>query len=111
MRPRPVRSKIYLPVVRFGVVSTDWKFILAATLAGYLVPFVLNVRVLRIPLFLWTGLLSAAISYAFFFWVRIGRRPYWLQHTLRALVLDPVERRSLPSDRRQKSPRPWLLKT
>jgi len=25
-------------VVRFGVVSTDWKFILVATLAGYLIP-------------------------------------------------------------------------
>src|SRR5262245_28620929 len=111
MRPRPVRSKIYLPVVRFGVVSTDWKFILAATLIGYLGPFVLNVRVLRVPLFLWTGLLSALLSYAFFFWARIGRRPHWLQHYLCALVRSPIERRALPADRDRNPPRSWLLKT
>ena len=109
MRPRPVRSKIYLPVVRFGVVSGDWKFILFATLAGYLVPFFFGLKLWKVPLFLWTGLLAALTSYAFFFYIRIGRRPYWFQHNLRALAEGRVRRRRLPSDYAKSPKRSWLL--
>ena len=45
MKPRPVRPNIYLPVVRFGVVVADWKYILCATLIGYLVPFFFRLKV------------------------------------------------------------------
>src|SRR6267142_233524 len=110
MRARPIRARIYTPVVRFGVVSTDWKFILVATLAGYLIPFFLNLRVWRMPLFLWTGLLFALTSYAFFFFIRIGRKPYWFQHTLRSLCESSVRRRVLPADAAGRSQRSWLLK-
>ena len=39
MRPRPIRPQIYLPVVRFGVRDTDWKFVIAAVLLSYALPF------------------------------------------------------------------------
>ena len=32
LRKRPVRARIYQPVTRFGVVATDWKYIIAASL-------------------------------------------------------------------------------
>ncbi|HZS47944.1 MAG TPA: hypothetical protein VFC63_22935 [Blastocatellia bacterium] len=107
MRARPIRARIYTPVVRFGIVSTDWKFILAATLGGYLIPFFLNLRLWRVPLFLWTGLFCALVSYAFFFFIRIGRKPYWFQHTIRALIESPIQRRVLPSD--YKRSRSWII--
>ena len=44
MRFRPVRPNIYLPVIRFGVLVGDWKYILAATLVGYLVPFFFRLK-------------------------------------------------------------------
>src|SRR5262245_58670749 len=109
MRPRPVRPNLFKPVTRFGIVASDWKFILLVTLAGYLVPFVFDVRLFRVPLFLWAGLLCALLSYAFCFWARIGRRPYWLQHTARAFISSSVERRALPLDRKKRPLRSWLL--
>ena len=36
MRFRPVRPNIYLPVIRFGVLISDWKYILAVTLGVWL---------------------------------------------------------------------------
>ncbi|HZS44274.1 MAG TPA: hypothetical protein VFC63_04180 [Blastocatellia bacterium] len=110
MRARPIRARIYTPVVRFGVVSTDWKFILLSTLVGYLIPFFLNLKLWRMPLFLWTGLLFALTSYAFFFFIRIGRKPYWFQHTVRSLFKGSIRRRVLPSDWTEQSQRSWLKK-
>lgn len=107
MRGRPIRSNIYLPVVRFGVVTSDWKFVMAATLLGYAIPFWLDLKVWRIPLELWTGLLAAAVSIAFFNFIRIGRRPYWLQHRLRAIAEDSRHRPALPVDASREPRRPW----
>ncbi len=108
MRQRPVRSRIYLPVVRWGVVSSDWKFVLIATLIGYLIPFFLNLRVGRLPMWLFSGLLAACLSYGFFRFVRTGRKPYWLQHTAQALVQSSHRRRSLPADSNKNPQRAWL---
>lgn len=108
MRLRPVRSNIYLPVVRFGVVTSDWKFVLAAALLGYAVPFWLDLKIWRVPLELWTGLLAAAVSILFFNFVRIGRRPFWLQHRLHALTQSPYTRRTLPGDLTRRPRRAWM---
>ncbi len=109
MRPRPVRSKIYLPVVRFFVVSSDWKFVLAATLLGYLIPFFLNLKIWLIPVWLITGLGALVGSIAFFNYIRIGRRPYWFQHTARAFVEHPRRRRVLPVDSLKQPRRSWAV--
>jgi hypothetical protein len=108
MRARPIRSNIYLPVVRFGVVTSDWKVVLLASLVGYGIPFLLDLKLWRVPLELWTGLLAAALSIAFFNFVRIGRRPYWLQHKVKALFEHSRHRQSLPVDHRRKPKRLWI---
>ena len=107
MKPRPIRSQIYLPVVRFGVVDTDWKFVIFITLLCYSVPFIFNLKLLNFPLEIWATLLGLVASVAFFNFVRIGRRPFWLQHQIAALTKSTRQRHALPSDRK---PAPWLLK-
>ncbi|HEY6803715.1 MAG TPA: hypothetical protein VI306_09065 [Pyrinomonadaceae bacterium] len=106
MRFRPVRPNIYLPVVRFGVVVSDWKYILFVTLAGYLVPFFLRLEVGNLPLWFATGIGAAAISYCFFRYTKVGRRSYWFQHSLRSFREGNVARRTLPTDRAKD--RTWL---
>lgn len=108
MRLRPIRSNIYLPVVRFGVVSSDWKFVLALAILGYAIPFWLDLKLWRVPVELWTGLLAAALSIVFFNFVRIGRRPFWLQHHLRSFTDSPYKRRTLPVDLKRQPRRSWM---
>lgn len=107
MRQRPMRPQIYLPVVRFGVRDTDWKFVIAIVMVSYTLPFLFNLKLLRFPLEIWTTIISTVVSVAFFNFVRIGRRPFWLQHQIKALVTPSRHRHALPTDRRE---RPWLLR-
>jgi hypothetical protein len=111
MRFRPVRPNIYLPVIRFGVLIGDWKFILIATLAGYLVPFIFRLRVGVVPLWFVGGIGSAAISYAFFRYTKVGRKPYWFQHSVNALLQGSIARRTLAIDRERRRRKSWLLTT
>ena len=107
MRSRPVRPNIYLPVVRFGVVVADWKYILSATLVGYLVPFFFRLRIGNVPLWFVTGVGAAALSYGFFRYTKVGRRSFWFQHSVSALIDGSVARRTLPDDRSCRA-RMWL---
>jgi hypothetical protein len=109
MRFRPVRPNIYLPVVRFGVLIGDWKYILAATLMGYLVPFFFRLKFGFVPLWFVTGIGSAAISYAFFRFTKVGRKPYWFQHSIKAVFEGSLARRTLPADRIRRVRREWLV--
>ena len=93
-----MRERIYLPVVRFGVPHTDWKYVFIVTLAGFVLPFVLNIKLYGVPAPMFTGVSALALSVAFFNFIRIGRRPLWLQHTLRALLVSSRERAALPVD-------------
>lgn len=106
MRPRPIRSQIYLPVVRFGVTDADWKFVIFITLASYCIPFFFNMKVLRFPLEIWTTIFGLVGSIAFFNFARIGRKPFWLQHQIAALTKTARHRHALPTDKKE---RPWLL--
>ena len=109
MRTRPIRPNIYLPVVKFGVVSSDWKFVLFAALMGYILPFLFDLKLWGAPLELITGVLSAALSIAFFNWARTGRPPYWLQHKIRSLIESPHSAPALPADNKNKTRRPWVI--
>src|ERR1700752_405898 len=111
MRFRPVRPNIYLPVIRFGVLISDWKFILVATLAGHLVPFIFRLRIGIVPLWFVGGIGSAAISYAFFRFTKVGRKPYWFQHSLSALLQGSIACRTLAIDRERQRQKSWLLTT
>src|SRR5262245_18274226 len=107
MRSRSVRPNIYLPVVRFGVVLADWKYILIATLAGYLIPFCFRLKGGSLPLWCVTGIGAAALSYSFFRYTKAGRRPFWFQHSIKALFEGPTARQVLP--KAQPSPsKVWL---
>lgn len=93
-----MRERIYLPVVRFGVPHTDWKYVFVVTLCGFVLPFVLNIKLYGVPVPMFTGVTALALSVAFFNFIRIGRRPLWFQHTLRALLVSSRERAALPVD-------------
>ena len=93
-----MRERIYLPVVRFGVPHTDWKYVFIVTFIGFVLPFVLNIKLYGVPAPMFTGVSALALSVAFFNFIRIGRRPLWFQHTCRALLVNPRERAALPVD-------------
>lgn len=106
MRARPIRSQLYLPVVILGVVDTDWKFVIFITLMCYSVPFFMNVKFMGFPLEIWTSVLGLVMSIAFFNFIRMGRRPFWLQHQITALTKPSRARLALPADKKS---HPWLL--
>jgi hypothetical protein len=56
-----------------------------------------------------TGLSAEALSIVFFNYARIGRRPFWLQHRLRAMFTSPIYRRSLPIDSARHPKRRWII--
>src|SRR6266403_4043417 len=98
MRPRPIRSQLYLPVTRFGVADADWKFVLITTLLCYTVPFLLDIKVLNIPIELWASLVVLVSSVGFFNYSLLGRKPFWLQHQITAHLRSSRMRSSLPTD-------------
>ena len=108
MRARPVRPNIYLPVVRFGVADSDWFSVLLISCAGYLAPIPVGITIFYVPLQMWTWLIATAGSIAFFNYVRIGRKPRWLPHKLRAVFFDHRLNRAIPNGKR-KFNRPWLI--
>ena len=109
MRSRPVRPNIYLPVVRFGVADSDWFTVLLISCAGYLLPVPFGITVLYVPLQMWTWLVVTAASIAFFNYIRIGRRPRWLQHRVKALFFHHRHCRSIPNGKRRGFTRRWII--
>lgn len=109
MRRRPIRPNIYLPVVRFGVADSDWFTVLLISCVGYLAPVPFGITVLYVPLQMWTWLLATAGSIAFFNYIRIGRRPRWLPHKMKALFFHHRHCRTLPNGKRRGFTRPWIV--
>ena len=109
MKLRPVRPNIYLPVVRFGVADSDWLSVLLISCASYLAPVPFGLTVLYVPLQMWTWLLATAGSIAFFNYIRIGRRPYWLPHKLKTIWVDHRQYPALPNGKKRPFRRSWLL--
>jgi hypothetical protein len=107
MRARPVRPNIYLPVVRFGVADSDWFSVLLISCVGYLAPIPFGITILYVPLQMWTWLIATAGSIAFFNYIRIGKKPRWLPHKLKALCHHHRQNRALPNA--SKFNRPWLM--
>ena len=109
MKLRPVRPNIYLPVVRFGVADSDWLSVLLISCASYLAPVPFGITVLYVPLQMWTWLLATAGSIAFFNYIRIGRRPYWLPHKLKSIWLHHRQYPALPNGKKRRFRNSWLL--
>ena len=108
MRLRLVRPNIYLPVVRFGVADSDWFSVLLISCAAYLAPVPFGITLLYVPLQLWTWLLATAGSIAFFNYIRIGRKPRWLQHKLKAALLHHRNYRAIPNGKKRGYRRSWI---
>jgi hypothetical protein len=85
-------------VTVFGVVSSDWKFVLAAGLLSYTIPYLLDLKLWKIPLELIATVLAMVVTLAVLNLIRVGKKPHWLQHHMRALVEHADHRRRLPSD-------------
>jgi len=98
-----------LPVVRFGVADSDWFTVLLISCAGYLAPVPFGITVLYVPLQMWTWLLATVGSIAFFNYIRIGRKPYWLQHKLKALFFHHRQYRAIPNGRKRGFNRSWII--
>ena len=111
MKLRPVRPNIYLPVVRFGVADSDWLSVLLISCASYLAPVPFGITVLYVPLQMWTWLLATAGSIAFFNYIRIGRRPYWLPHKLNSIWLHHRQYPALPNGKKRAFRQSWLLES
>lgn len=109
MRARPIRRNIYLPVVRFGVADSDWLSVLLISCVSYLAPVPFGITLLYVPLQMWTWLLATAGSIAFFNYIRVGRKPHWLQHQLKALFLHHRQYRAIPNGKRRAFRRPWII--
>src|SRR6266566_1933613 len=109
MRARPIRPNIYLPVVRFGVADSDWFSVLLISCTGYLAPVAFGITILYVPLQMWTWLIVTAGSIAFFNYIRIGRKPYWLPQKLKALCLHHRQYRALPNGKKRSCNRAWLI--
>lgn len=105
MQDYPMRERIYLPVVRFGVPHTDWKYVFFVTFAGFVLPFIFGIKLFGVPAPMFTGVIALAASVAFFNFIRLGRRPFWFQHTLRGLFTAATRRAALPGDRMNES---WI---
>jgi len=106
MREYPMRERIYLPITKFGVPHTDWKWVLIVTMAGFVLPFILNIWIYGFPASTFTGILALGASVLFFNIVRYGRRPFWFNHKMRALLQNHWQRRALPEDELNTS---WIL--
>jgi hypothetical protein len=109
VRARPIRPNIYLPVVRLGVADSDWFSVLLISCAGYLLPVPFGMTVLYVPLQMWTWLIATAGSIAFFNYIRIGKKPYWLQHKVKAVFLHHRQYRAIPDGRKRPFNRGWLI--
>ena len=104
MQPRPVRSQIYLPVLRFGLTDEDWGIVVIAAILGYAVPFMFGMKIGNVPLELVGWIMATGLSIFILNTLRRKNRPGWLRHAIQARMRGPVSRRRLPSDRSQQ----WL---
>ncbi len=86
MRRRATRPNVFRGLKRFGVNSTDWKFILLPTAIAYLVPFVLGLWIGYVPLGFPVGLVVFLILLGTFNYLRLSKPAYWLSQKFDAEI-------------------------
>ncbi len=98
MQPRPIRSQLYLPILRFGITDEDWGFVILASIAGYAVPFALGIEVFHIPAELigWVVMMGASVLLLNL--IRRKSRPGWLKFTLQSKLRGRLSRHWLPGE-------------
>jgi hypothetical protein len=98
MTPRPVRSQIYLPVLRFGITDEDWGFVILASILGYAIPFLLDLKFYNVPLELVGWAFTMGVSILVLNLIRRKSRPGWLKHVIQAAMQGNVCRRRMPGE-------------
>ena len=93
MQPRPIRSQLYLPVLRFVITDEDWGFVILASVVGYTIPFLMSWKIFRIPAELIGWLIMMGISVLLLNLMRRKNRAGWLKHSWQAWRLGRVLRR------------------
>jgi hypothetical protein len=101
MRPRPVRSQIYLPVLRFGITDEDWGVVIVAGILGYAVPFLFEMKVGNVPLEMVGWVVAMGLSIFILNVIRRRSRLAWLRHVVQAKMRGAVSRRRLPGETAQ----------
>lgn len=86
MRKRHTRPNVFRGLKRFGVHSTDWKFILVPTGAAYLIPFIFGLWVGYVPLGFPLGLLTFLTLLGAFNFLRRSKPECWLTHKMEAVI-------------------------
>lgn len=79
MRRRPTRPNIFRELKRFGVYTTDWKYILVPTAVMYFLPFVFGFWVYYIPAGFPLGVLTFISLLAVFNFLRASKPKGWLK--------------------------------
>lgn len=100
MQQRPIRSQLYLPVLRFGITDEDWGFVILASVVGYAIPFLLGWKIYYLPAELIGWLMMMGLSVLTLNLIRRKSKPGWLKHTLQARLRRRSQRRWLPDETR-----------
>ena len=78
MRRRATRPNVFRGLKRFGVYSTDWKYILVPTAIAYLTPFIFGFWLGYVPLGFPLGLITFLILLGTFNFLRLSKPECWL---------------------------------
>ena len=111
MRRRLTRPNVFRGLKRFGVFSTDWKYILLPTAAAYFTPFLFGIWFYYIPLGFPLGQLVFMLLLGSFNFLRASKPECWMKNRLdaggdgwarfRAPVADEFNRADwVPNNRR-----------
>lgn len=84
MRRRATRPNVFRELKRFGVYSTDWKYILVPTAVMYLTPFIFGLWIYYVPLGFPLGVVTFLILLVAFNVLRASKPRYWMKHRLDA---------------------------
>jgi len=84
MRRRATRPNVFRGLKRFGVYSTDWKYILIPTAVAYLIPFLLGIWIGYVPLGFPLGLFTFLLLLGTFNYLRLSKPECWLSQKLDA---------------------------
>ena len=86
MRRRATRPNVFRGLKRFGVYSTDWKYILVPTGIAYLTPFLFGLWFGYVPLGFPLGLFTFLILLGTFNYLRLSKPECWLSQKFDAEI-------------------------
>lgn len=105
LAPRPVRSLIYLPILRFGLTDQDWMFVLVGGVIGYTIPYVLSLSIWGIPLEIVCAVILIIFAVLIMNILRVKKRPLFLKHLIQYKFQGKSNRRR----RAEEIAKDWLL--